>query len=69
MTIVYGIVVGIFYLMHPLAITSDITLIIDSLSVPLNSILTAAVTLRIISILHFLVVSSRFYGARAARVL
>lgn len=68
-TIVSGIVVGVFYLMHPLTINSEIILTVDLLSVPLNSILTGAVTLRIIFILHFLVVSSRFYGARAARVL
>jgi hypothetical protein len=67
-TIVSGILVGVFYLLHPSAITSG-TLTFDSFPVQLNSILTAAVMLRLISILHFLVVSSRFYGARVARVL
>lgn len=64
-----GVFVGIFYLAHPSPLSEGFAVTIDEYSIKINSILTIAVVLRVFGILHFFIVSSRFYGARVARVL
>jgi hypothetical protein len=64
-----GILVGVFYLAHPSPVSEGLAVTIDEYSIKMNSILTIAVVLRLFGILHFFIVSSRFYGARVARVL
>lgn len=67
--LVWKIIVSFYYLIHPNQLAQGVLINAIDMSFQVNSLLTMAVLLRIISIVHFVIINSRFYGARVARVL
>lgn len=65
----WKIIVSLYYLIHPNQLTQGVSITTIDMSFQVNSLLTMAVLLRIISIVHFGIMNSRFYGSRVARVL